>query len=103
MPRAATPPNARRIGGWVSWAWELLVRVDRRKQLVDVAVSLDDVDYLKTFVDIAEEDDVSLERRAADIGTQFRPCSAEGAGEVGQCPAFLPEFPDKATADDQAR
>ena len=62
---------------------------------------LDDIDDLKTFVDVAEKDDVSFERRAAYIGAQFRPCSAEGAGKVSQCPAFLSKFSDKPTAHHQ--
>lgn len=57
----------------------LFVRVDRGKQLIDIAMPLDDIDDLKTFVGVPEKDDVSFERRAAYIEAQFRPCSAEGA------------------------
>jgi len=79
-----------------------LVHVGRGKQLIDVAVFLDDVDYLKTVIDVAEEDDIPLVRRTADIGPQFRSRSAERAREVGKSAALLPKFPHKTAASDQA-
>lgn len=46
----------------------LLVDVVRSENAVDVAVPLDDVHHLKVVIVIPEEDDISSECEAPDIG-----------------------------------
>ena len=47
-------------------------------------MTFQNVDHLEAVVDVAEEDDVASVRKAADVGSELRPCSPERAGEAGQ-------------------
>ncbi len=68
---------------------------------VDVAVSFQDIHDLHRVAFIPEEDHVVPQWEAADVGTQFRPGTAQCAGNRRQLSALLTETIDKALSNGQ--
>jgi hypothetical protein len=52
-------------------------------------VTFKNADHFEDVADVREEDHIALEGKAADVGTQFRPCPAEHSRQARQTMAFV--------------
>ena len=59
---------------------------------LNVAARVERIDDPHRIGSVAEEEDIAMRGRAAQVGAEFGACGAERPGEVGQVAAFFRHY-----------
>ncbi len=83
----------------LNWLFLSVLRVFEER--LDIAMTFDDVDYLKGVFNIPKQNDVAFEGEATDVGTKFRARTSQRSGESRQLTTTLSQSSNPATADNE--